>query len=152
MGACPSGRGVFPPIGQCQDWWAGSGRSLAPPQALWLALGAGVLGETPLSSLLPTRTPTFVGGVVVGHGSPPVPAKLAEKIWRSEYIDLNMLLPHRLGAPEPTLTEVLQMKSREEKFKVVAFKTLQYYSVNLTYQRIMHVIEMKLCVIEMKLC
>lgn len=31
-----------------------------------------------------------------------------EKIWRGEYIDLNMLLPHRLGAPEPTLTEALQ--------------------------------------------
>jgi hypothetical protein len=52
---------------------------------------------------------------MVGHGSPPIPAKLAEKIWRGEYMDLNALLPHRLGAPEPTLTEAFQRKTQEEK-------------------------------------
>ncbi len=44
-----------------------------------------------------------------------MPGKLVEKIWRREYIDLNSLLPHRLGAPEPTLAEALQGRTREDK-------------------------------------
>lgn len=64
---------------------------------------------------LRNQAPTLTGGVVVGQGSPPIPAKLVDKIWRGEYIDLNSLLPHRLGAPEPTLAEAFQRKTREEK-------------------------------------
>ena len=52
--------------------------------------------------------PSMAGGVIMGHLSPPVPAKLAWKIWRGEFMDLNHLLPHRLGAPEPTLANALQ--------------------------------------------
>ena len=52
------------------------------------------------------------GAVVVGHTSPPVPAKLVGKIWRG---DLSQLLPHRLGAPEPTLADVFQTKAKEVK-------------------------------------
>jgi hypothetical protein len=33
--------------------------------------------------------------------------KLAEKIWRGEYIELDELLPARLGAPGPTVLDVL---------------------------------------------
>ena len=78
--------------------------------------GLGSLGETPLGSVVPiVGAPSFVGGVVVGQSSPPVPAKLAEKIWKGEFVDLSALLPHRLGAPEPTLAEALQRKSREDK-------------------------------------
>ena len=54
-------------------------------------------------------------GVVVGPSSPPVPGKIAEKIWWGEYVDLSMLLPHRLGAPEPTLAEALQKRTRDDK-------------------------------------
>ena len=52
---------------------------------------------------------------MVSPCSPPIPARLVEKIIRGEYVDLNALLSHRLGAPEPTLTEALQRKTREEK-------------------------------------
>ena len=30
-------------------------------------------------------------------------------------MDLNLLLPHRLGAPEPTLADALQNKAKEQK-------------------------------------
>ena len=80
------------------------------------AVSPGALGEIPLSTLLlPAGAPSFMGGVIVGQDSPPIPAKLADKIWRGEYVDLNLLLPHRLGAPEPTLSEAFQRKAREEK-------------------------------------
>ena len=39
--------------------------------------------------------------------SPPIPRKLANKIWHSEYVDLSDLLPARLGVPQPTLMGVL---------------------------------------------
>ena len=55
------------------------------------------------------------GGIVVGHTSPPVPAKLAAKIWRGEFVDLNTLLPHRLGAPEPTLADAIQGRNKDAK-------------------------------------
>lgn len=45
--------------------------------------------------------------MAVGPVSPPVPSKLAEKIWRGEYIELDELLPARLGAPAPTVLDVL---------------------------------------------
>lgn len=55
------------------------------------------------------------GAVVVGHLSSPVPAKLVWKIWRWEYIYLNLLLPHCLSAPELTLADALQYKTKELK-------------------------------------
>ena len=56
-----------------------------------------------------------MGGVIVSHASPPIPHKLALKIWRREFIDLNNLLPFRLGAPEPTLVDALRNKPKEYK-------------------------------------
>ena len=44
--------------------------------------------------------------IVIGSTFPPIPYKLAESIWRDEYVDLAELLPVRLGAPEPTLLEL----------------------------------------------
>ena len=73
-------------------------------------------GDTPLSAFgSPTQMVTHTNAVVVGPCSPPIPGKIAEKIWRGEFIDLNALLPHRLGAPEPTLAEALQKRSRDLK-------------------------------------
>ncbi len=74
------------------------------------------LGDLPVSSLvggLGTHLPT--GSVVVSHASPPIPAKLVLRIWRGEYVDMNNLLPYRLGAPEPTLADTLQIRQRELK-------------------------------------
>ena len=51
----------------------------------------------------------------MGHTSPPVPAKLAAKIWRGEFVDLNTLLPHRLGAPQPTLADAIQGRNKDAK-------------------------------------
>ena len=43
--------------------------------------GVSSLSEMPLGSVVPMAgSASFVGGVVVGQSSPPVPAKLAEKI------------------------------------------------------------------------
>ena len=42
-----------------------------------------------------------------GWPTPPIPRKLAEKIWRNEFIQLHELLPARLGIPSPTLLDVL---------------------------------------------
>ena len=44
-----------------------------------------------------------------------MPAKLVWKIWRGECIDLNLLLLHRLGVPEPTLADALRHKTKELK-------------------------------------
>ena len=38
-------------------------------------------------------THTVKKAVGLGPVSPPIPAKLAEEIWKGEYIDLNELLP-----------------------------------------------------------
>lgn len=74
-------------------------------------------GDMPLGNLLmPAKVPGFVARVIVGQSSPPIPAKVVERIWRGAHVDLNMLLPHRLGAPEPTLTEVLQRRARGEAY------------------------------------
>ena len=51
----------------------------------------------------------------MGHLSPSVPARLVGKIWRGECIDLNLLLSHQLGAPESTLADTLQHKTKELK-------------------------------------
>jgi len=74
------------------------------------------LGDLPVSSLvggprahLPTES------VVVSHASPLIPAKFLLRIWRGDYVDLNILLPYRLGATEPTLADTLQIRQRELK-------------------------------------
>lgn len=50
--------------------------------------------------------------VNVGPSSPPVPKKLADKIWKGEYIDLCELLPSQLGAPEPTVYDLFGKTER----------------------------------------
>ena len=66
--------------------------------------------HTPLASLLPplfeSASTASKKAIVIGTTSPPIPRKLAEAIWRDEFIDLAELLPARLGAPEPTLLEL----------------------------------------------
>ena len=69
-------------------------------------------GDTPLSALMNQPHATaHSNGVVVGPCSPPVPVKIAEKIWRGDYIDLNILLPHirstgtHIGGVTPEATQ-----------------------------------------------
>ena len=71
---------------------------------------------TPIASLCPDN-PQSKRAVAVGPISPPIPVKLAEKIWRGEYIELDELLPSRLGVPSPTVLDVLLQwdKARSKK-------------------------------------
>ena len=62
---------------------------------------------TTLKSLIPETQEQSKKAVAVGPSSPPVPVKLAEKIWQGEYIDLQELLPSRLGAPSSTVLDAL---------------------------------------------
>lgn len=75
------------------------------------------LADVPLATIAAAlggpQTSTGQGGVVVGHTSPPIPAKIVAKVWRGEFIDLNSLLPHRLGAPEPTLVDATVPERRK---------------------------------------
>lgn len=93
-----------------------AGGASAPGLAAPLQGALPAVTELPLSLLLAAAGPHPVtGGVVVGQSSPPVPGKLTEKIWRGEFIDLSALLPFRLSAPEPTLSDALQRRTRDEK-------------------------------------
>ena len=78
-------------------------------QALNLTAGAALSPHTPLATLLSqveSASSEPKKAVVIGTSYPPIPYKIAEAIWRDEYIDLAELLPARLGAPEPTLLEL----------------------------------------------
>ena len=66
--------------------------------------------EAPVSQLLQESKDTSTKAVSVGPGSPPIPRKLAEKIWRGEFIELHELLPSRLTTPEPTVLDLLSHK------------------------------------------
>ena len=122
------GAGRPPPFGAGSSMLGGSGLTPSGDGSLPAGLALGGLTtlsgglrslpqELPLSVFLPSAAsgPPATEGVVVGHLSPPVPGKLAQKIWRGEFVDLNLLLPHRLGAPEPTLADAFQNKQRETK-------------------------------------
>ena len=64
--------------------------------------------QVPLSALTTSPTKADTGHAIsIGPHSPPIPKKLAEKVWRNEFIELHELLPARLGVPQPTLMDVL---------------------------------------------
>ena len=63
--------------------------------------------DTPLTRLLPNQQAPSTQAVDIGPGSPLVPRKLAEQIWKGEYIELRELLPSQLGAPQPTVYDLL---------------------------------------------
>ena len=61
---------------------------------------------TPLTALSAPQTTQSTEAISVGPCSPPVPKKLAERIWKKEFIDFRDLLPSQLGAPEPTVFDL----------------------------------------------
>ena len=65
--------------------------------------------------------------ISVGPSSPPIPLKLAQKIWRNEFIELHNLLPVRLGIPEPTLLDVLTKPESTKPRKEI--KTIQQWAL-----------------------
>lgn len=72
---------------------------------------------SPLTSLVSNK-PHSSQAVSVGPMSPPIPRKLVDKIWRGEYVEMQELLPARLGAPAPTVLDALlrseKMKAKKE--------------------------------------
>ena len=57
-----------------------------------------VTPSTHLAALIPTPSSNLsTAAIAVGPSSPPIPLKLAQKIWSNEYIELHDLLPARLG-------------------------------------------------------
>ena len=75
--------------------------------------------STPLAQLVPQAelVGTSTDAVVVSRNLPPVPAKVAEKIWKKEFIEMELLLPTRLGVPEPTLGDLVAGERKQQKEK-----------------------------------
>ena len=57
--------------------------------------------------------------IVVSMNMPPIPTKLAGKIWWKEFIELDAL---RLGAPEPTLQDLVCGEKRKGKKGIVTIQ------------------------------
>lgn len=72
---------------------------------------------TPLGSLLGMELDSGeASAVVVSRNIPPIPVKIAQKIlWKKEYVDLESLLPTKLGLPEPTLRDLVCGEKKKEK-------------------------------------
>ena len=109
-----------------------SSSSLGPVMSLGnpAALGSntGLLPTNPLSSLLPPPADLSSSeALFIGALSPPVPRKLAEKIWKGEFFDLSKLLPSRLGAPELIVKDLISSKERPKEQKKIA--TIQQWVV-----------------------
>ena len=69
--------------------------------------GAGILSpNTPLGKLVsPVDQPSASSDALVVSRN--LPAKLVEKIWRKEYVEMEQFLPAKLGATEPTLGDLV---------------------------------------------
>ena len=63
----------------------------------------------------------------MGTHSPPVPKKLAEKIWSGEFLEFSELLPSWLGGPELTLQDLVANKDRQNEAKRIT--TIQQWVV-----------------------
>ena len=76
--------------------------------------------DDPLASLLPPTVPSpSYEAVDVGTHSPPMPMKLAERIWSSDLLDLSELLASRLGASELTLRDLVSNRDKPKEVKKI---------------------------------
>ena len=84
--------------------------------------------HTPLAHIVSSQANNLsTDAIAVGPSSPPIPLKLAQKIWRNEFIDVQELLLARLGIPEPTLLDVLtKLESTKPKKEI---KTIQQWAL-----------------------
>lgn len=71
--------------------------------------------ESPVSALWHETASSKAQAVVVSPNTPPVPSKIAERIWNHEFVELDTLLPASLGAPEPTLRDLVCGERKREK-------------------------------------
>ena len=68
----------------------------------------------------------------VSSGGNRVPPKLAQRIWKGEFIEMAGLLPERLGQAEDSCINVGEGESRKRKQSRV-FNTLQWVECFHTY-------------------
>ena len=68
--------------------------------------------SSPAGSLASTSNSLSSDAIDIGPSSPPIPRKIAEQIWKGQYIELKELLPVNLGAPEPTIFDLLGKQER----------------------------------------
>ena len=82
-------------------------------------------------NLLPLANPVLklpVGGAYVGEGMPPVPAKLAARIWRWEYVEMGELLPEFWIGSKAEEGE-LKIRTRQGRKVSDIFTWLQSYGL-----------------------
>ncbi len=99
----PHGPGPSPPM---PTEMGPSGSPGMQPGASNAALVTNLL---PLSTTEPAAT---LNGVYVGEGLPPVPAKLAEKIRKWEYVEMAELLPEFWNSPKEESSETRRRSPR----------------------------------------
>ena len=68
--------------------------------------------SSPAVNLVTTNNSLSSDAIDIGPSSPPVPRKIAEQIWKGQYVELKELLPANLGAPEPTIFDLLGKQER----------------------------------------
>lgn len=73
----------------------------------------------PISHVLPPPNEGQGDAIVIGASTPPVPRKLAERIWRGEFVEMQELLPARLGVPEPSQLDVIAGKHRQQSTRTI---------------------------------
>ena len=77
--------------------------------------------NTPLAQLIPPvdQPQPTPSAIIVSRNLPPVPFQLATKIWEGKYVELDGLLPSRLGAPEPTLGDLVAGEKQHKGKRVI---------------------------------
>ena len=71
-------------------------------------------------SLSALARPSVQGdAIVVGSSTPPVPRKLAERVWRIEFVGMEEFLPAKLGAAEPSILDALTEKHKKQSEKKI---------------------------------
>ena len=90
--------------------------TVAGPSMSTVTATTGISPTTPLTQLVPStdHPRSTLSAIVVSRSIPPVPIKLASKIWQGEFVEIECLLPARLGAPEPTLGDLVTGEKQQK--------------------------------------
>ena len=80
-------------LASLQTFSSGTARSATTMTTTNTVVAPQMALHLPLSMLTTPTDDDPCQAVLVGPHSPPIPKRLAEKIWRNEFIELNELLP-----------------------------------------------------------
>ena len=78
----------------------------------------------------PIPVPKEVGSedlVVVGPTSMPIPRKLCDKIWANQFVDMQDLLPAKLGASEPSWSDLVEAARGKSSKKGKAINSIEQW-------------------------